>query len=109
MREGRGRFRAFLKRAESGPIPLPGPYKAHRPAFAFHASTVAARSDRLRSRFLDSGFASARNDKGRFRVKPGMTKGPVPELVEGPDLLSFRAGPEPDAELVEVFGLDSAE
>ena len=63
VREGRGRFRALLKRAESGPIPLTGFSNALRPALAFHAPTAEAGSDQLRSRFLDSGFAFARNDK----------------------------------------------
>ena len=64
VREGLGRFRALLKRAESGSIPLPGPSKTHCPALAFHAPPVAAHFALSGSRFLDSGFAYARNDNG---------------------------------------------
>ena len=64
VREGLGRFRALLKRAESGSIPLPGPSKTHCPALAFHAPPVAAHFALSGSRFLDSGFAYTRNDNG---------------------------------------------
>ena len=64
VREGLGRFRALLKRAESESIPLPGPSKTHCPALAFHAPPVAAHFALSGSRFLDSGFAYTRNDNG---------------------------------------------